>query len=978
MSYIDSNQLNYYLDTTNPNIYQNVIPYPTFSAFPSNPTVVETQIFIAQDTNISYLWNGTTYIIYSTGGGGGGTGFTGPFGPRGNTGYTGYTGPTGQNGVGNTGPTGPAGPITSVAANAVLFSTGTGIAGDATEFVFNDTNTNVTITKPSSQGVISTLLTLNSDPSGAHGFGAHLELAGNVAGGATIFRTDGGLNNSALQIYGGGYNGLGGGAIYVNGNNSTSGGAGAVQIVCGLTGLTGTNPQTAFQVYDSNFNNLINVQANGTAGLVQIPSIAANSYVGTDANHNLISLTGVMGPTGYTGSTGSMGPTGNTGPIGNTGPMGNTGPTGMTGSTGMTGPIGNTGSTGALGFSSSYFLYQTDTLTSVGPPPSSGLIIYSNIVTQTASTDLYVSNYNSTGEDVAIFLGLLIAGNSLVLQDANNNLNFQSWTLTGPVVFNSTYVTIPVISSGSGGTGTTNFANALSIMLVVASSGPVGATGPTGVTGNTGSTGYTGPTGNVGNTGSTGSIGPTGLLGSVTSTDGLLLGASLTGTNLTLNPILGAQNPLLYSISANVGGFAGSSEVAAQTAPITSTASVSALDFGNAPGNRSDAVLAGYLTHYLSFLYNFVTNNTIYVSLTNTTNNNDYCVFQLTSQNRYSGLPPSDYCWNVTPIPSLSTNTGWWLNPTQVFVYFFVSTNANALLSTNNLSDVANNRTAQNNMLRGRNIIGLDTPVSFGAYTLSNNFAPNFGFGAPYNTLGAGYSGSSSVFDAGFWFNLTYPQNNSGSYFKPSGGLLTKHYYAVMLSGSTPVSLNTLILGMISKQATENWTTWVTSGNVGFGYGKYTISSASGALAVKYGAQFSTTTGLRFYDDTSSGSSTSVTRNGYVTDASANNGDILILSLENYSQFGLHWYRPSGTTLNYISYCILPLRATNNGSFDAQQPMFPCISYNGPNSIVTIIGDNYLSQFTTISQTPSLGGTGNGIWTPTNFGGTSQYLGLMY
>ena len=242
--------------------------------------------------------------------GGGGTGATGPKGD------TGPQGATGANGNGLTGLTG-----------AVLYASGAGITGDTSRFTFNDNLTNVTITKPSSEGTISTLLTLNSDPSGSHGFGAHLSISGNPAGGGTIFREDGGLNSSILQIYGGDYTGTQSSQIYLNGNNSSeSGDPGSCQIVVGYNniGSTGANFQVLAQ--QPSYNPMLTITDNNSNGIINIPSLTANQFVGTDSNKNLISVSAAVGPTGSQGIQGVTGATGSQGVTGAQGIQGQTGP----------------------------------------------------------------------------------------------------------------------------------------------------------------------------------------------------------------------------------------------------------------------------------------------------------------------------------------------------------------------------------------------------------------------------------------------------------------------------------------------------------------------------------------------------------------------------------------------------------------------------------------------------------------------------
>jgi hypothetical protein len=198
-------------------------------------------------------------------------------GTTGASGSTGATGATGANSF--TGATG-----------AVIFSNGSELVGDSTNFNWNDANGALLVNQPSSVSSLNTVLKVISDPSGAHGHGAHLEIAGNPAGGGTIFRTDGGFNNSALQIYGGDYSGTQGGSLYLNGNNSTSGDAGGAQFVLGLASNI-----CAFQVLDPSDNVLISVNPSGSVGQVMIPSLNASSIVLTDSGQNLVSTATLSG-----------------------------------------------------------------------------------------------------------------------------------------------------------------------------------------------------------------------------------------------------------------------------------------------------------------------------------------------------------------------------------------------------------------------------------------------------------------------------------------------------------------------------------------------------------------------------------------------------------------------------------------------------------------------------------------------------------
>jgi hypothetical protein len=101
--------------------------------------------------------------------------------------------------------------------------------------------------------------------------------------------------------------------------------------------------------------------------------------------------------------------------------------------------------------------YKIDT-SGTTPPATSGDIKYSN-ATQISSTNLYVSDLTSDGIDINVVLSFLTVGSVLLVQDANDHLNYQNWQISAtPTLSGDTY-TIPVTLASSAGTGTTGFAN---------------------------------------------------------------------------------------------------------------------------------------------------------------------------------------------------------------------------------------------------------------------------------------------------------------------------------------------------------------------------------------------------------------------------------------------------------------------------------------------------------------------------------------
>jgi hypothetical protein len=132
------------------------------------------------------------------------------------------------------------------------------------------------------------------------------------------------------------------------------------------------------------------------------------------------------------------------------------------------------------------------------------------------------SHLTEQGLDVDLFLAFLKTGDHVILQDKNNSLNYQKWTLTAnPTIVANTSVTYTVSLDASAGTGTTGFANNHQLIAVLQSVGVTGPTGPQGVAGPTGSQGPTGtqgptgigPTGPTGPQGIQGNLGPTGPQG---------------------------------------------------------------------------------------------------------------------------------------------------------------------------------------------------------------------------------------------------------------------------------------------------------------------------------------------------------------------------------------------------------------------------------------------------------------------------------
>ena len=191
-------------------------------------------------------------------------------------------------------------------------------------------------------------------------------------------------------------------------------------------------------------------------------------------------IPGATGATGPQGASGEMGPTGPTGPTGEPGPKGATGATGPQGEIGATGPEGIQGATGEAGPTG-----ETGATGAEGPQGETGA---------TGATGAQ----GETGE-------------------------------TGP--------TGPTGPRGATGlTGPTGPTGPQGVTGATGLTGPTGLTGATGKTGPTGVTGPTGPTGATGKTGSTGVQGPTGPQGATGPDGNVSIGATGSGSSITLSP----------------------------------------------------------------------------------------------------------------------------------------------------------------------------------------------------------------------------------------------------------------------------------------------------------------------------------------------------------------------------------------------------------------------------------------------------------
>jgi hypothetical protein len=159
------------------------------------------------------------------------------------------------------------------------------------------------------------------------------------------------------------------------------------------------------------------------------------------------------------------------------------------GTGGATGATGATGPQGPAGQSSNYYNYKVHTSTQT-PPTGNGEIRYNN-ASQTGATLLYVDHLDDTGNDIDVFLSLLKQNDNLIIQDATDSNNYQTWRITSaPTVILNDYTTIPVTGVTSAGAGTTNFSNNLGVLFIVFSS-PIATEYVQSIRGLTGTVGIT-------------------------------------------------------------------------------------------------------------------------------------------------------------------------------------------------------------------------------------------------------------------------------------------------------------------------------------------------------------------------------------------------------------------------------------------------------------------------------------------------------
>ena len=248
---------------------------------------------------------------------------------------------------------------------------------------------------------------------------------------------------------------------------------------------------------------------------------------------------GSSGSSGVSGTSGSSGSSGQSGTSGSSGSSGESGTSGSSGSSGQSGTSGSSGSSGINGLSSNAFNYKAEDSVFTGDP-GPGYLLWDSIG-QTGANNIHIDSVDNDGRNLNVVLGLITAGQKLILQDKNNSANFQTWSITGaPTNVSNNYWTIPVTLLSSGGTGNTDFPNDLDLLVFfIAAQGTSGTAGSSGSSGQSGTSGSSGSSGESGTSGSSGSSGISGSPSPIIeiATDTLVsnaIGATACGRNCAI------------------------------------------------------------------------------------------------------------------------------------------------------------------------------------------------------------------------------------------------------------------------------------------------------------------------------------------------------------------------------------------------------------------------------------------------------------
>jgi hypothetical protein len=326
--------------------------------------------------------------------------------------------------------------------------------------------------------------------------------------------------------------------------------------------------------YVTDINIILNYETGLFVPVPDVPSVICNVFQVTYA---------VQGTQGLQGTQGTQGVQGVQGLQGLQGIQGVQGIQGLDGAFAGQGIQGVQGVQGLRGESTTYFQYTANT-TSFAPVPSAGNILWNN-ATQTSATILYVSHLTSNGVDVDLFLDAISIGDTIIVQDQANSLNYQQYVVSASViVVPNSYVEIPVTYVGGG----YSFSNFQPLIFAFTSIGVQGTQGTQGLQGTTGSQGSQGLQGLQGIQGVSGVSGQASTLTGSSST------LSVTSATTTYTALAGLIQTINIPASCIVlihtdGGFNTTSTTSTSISTIDIAIFVDGLQVGNFATRRLSA-----------------------------------------------------------------------------------------------------------------------------------------------------------------------------------------------------------------------------------------------------------------------------------------------------------------------------------------------------------------------------------------------------
>ena len=341
--------------------------------------------------------------------------------------------------------------------------------------------------------------------------------------------------------------------------------------VDGATGSAGINGATGAQGIQG---------ASGSAGTNGATGVTGSNGATGSAGTN--GATGVQGVQGATGSAGANGTNGATGVAGTNG-TGDAGATGVAGINGATGSAGTNGATGAAG--------SNGTNGATGPTGATGIIQNWSVKTTTyTAVNKDAIAADTTGGAFTITLPASpSAGHSVTIADSGHSFNTNNLTVARngstieldvedliidvknifvSLIYDGTtwkvFSTAGIIgasgATGSAGTnGATGSAGTNGATGVQGATGSAGTNGATGISGATGSAGTNGATGVQGASGSAGTNGATGAAGSngtngatgAAGATGIIGGVSTVGASGSYYPVLAGSTGPLSNAYLN-------------------------------------------------------------------------------------------------------------------------------------------------------------------------------------------------------------------------------------------------------------------------------------------------------------------------------------------------------------------------------------------------------------------------------------------